>query len=240
MISEKLKLYVEAQFKKYERNSLLNRKKTELLTKIHDRSISLEAEGMTRLDIEKLLMREIESKSLAVDTSDLSIDKSNMLKLKKKTFVNKNLQKTEDFEPVNVEYYLSDFKGATLQNIDVEHSAFKNCYFKKFSCKDSAIIESTFNKSDLSQSNYDTCKLEYMLYTGCHLPKVSFTDSSILHTIFKNCYLKKVTFTNCNLINIQFESCNIANVEITGGKMDKTTYRVLQEEGTSLHSVELI
>ncbi|GJJ24886.1 hypothetical protein BVN1_06530 [Bacillus velezensis] len=31
MISEKLKLYVEAQFKKYEKNSLLNRKKTELI-----------------------------------------------------------------------------------------------------------------------------------------------------------------------------------------------------------------
>ncbi|ADP31202.1 hypothetical protein BATR1942_01220 [Bacillus atrophaeus 1942] len=27
MISEKLKLYIEAQFKKYERNSLTNRKK---------------------------------------------------------------------------------------------------------------------------------------------------------------------------------------------------------------------
>ncbi|NUI23623.1 pentapeptide repeat-containing protein [Bacillus amyloliquefaciens] len=240
MISKKLKLYVEGLFKKYERNSLLSRKKTELLTKIHDRSISLEAEGMTKLDIEKLLIREIESKSLAVDTSDLNIDKSNVLKLKKKTFVNKNLQKTEDFEPVNAEYYLSDFKSATLQNIDVEHSVFKNCYFKNFSCKDSAIIESTFKKSDLSQSNYDTCKLEYMLYTGCHLPKVSFTDTSILHTFFKNCYLKKVSFTNCNLINIRFESCDIANVKITGGKMDKTTYRILQEEGTSLHSVELI
>lgn len=58
--------------------------KTELLTKLHDRSISLEAEGMTKLDIEKLLIREIESKSLAVDTSDLNIDKSNVLKLKKR------------------------------------------------------------------------------------------------------------------------------------------------------------
>lgn len=41
---------------------------------------------MTKLDIEKLLIREIESKSLAVDTSDLNIDKSNVLKLKKDVY----------------------------------------------------------------------------------------------------------------------------------------------------------
>ncbi|MFZ7754414.1 hypothetical protein ACO1DC_20975 [Bacillus velezensis] len=169
MISEKLKLYVEALFKKYERNSLLSRKKTELLTKIHDRSISLEAEGMTKLDIEKLLIREIESKSLAVDTSDLNIDKSNVLKLKKKTFVNKNLQKTEDFEPVNAEYYLSDFKSATLQNIDVEHSVFKNCYFKKFSCKDSAIKDLLFfvlpqHSSEASSDSITKSIIDLMIF----------------------------------------------------------------------------
>ncbi|MED1018295.1 hypothetical protein [Bacillus atrophaeus] len=52
MISEKLKLYIEDQFKKYERNSLTNRKKNGALTKIHDRSISLEAEGTSLHSVE--------------------------------------------------------------------------------------------------------------------------------------------------------------------------------------------
>lgn len=237
MLSEKLELYIESYFRPYKKDKAYNEKKKELLKMLENLLFQLKNNGIEDREIYNVIIKELESGNLGIDVNSLTIDENNKVEYFKKIFVNNNL---EDLPFINVKYRLCDFKGSTIQNLNIAFSEFNGCYLKRLNVINSTVSESTFKKSDFNQSNFENCKINNSSFNDTHMPNVSFADSLLLNVSFENCYLKKVSFANSKLINVNFKSCTISKIDFMGATMDRVTYRFLKEESANLNDVKLI